>query len=75
MGASLFGTARPSFEDDLGGLVWVNDMIDIMRERRLNWAYWGYRDEYFGVYTNPTGRPDPQSINQPLVDLFTEKRH
>jgi endoglucanase len=74
MAVSLFGTARPSFENDRGGLVWASDMIDIMREQQLGWAYWGYRDENFGVYTNPTGVPDPATVNQPLVALLTEKR-
>ena len=75
MGVSLFGTARPTFENGRGGVAWVGDMLDIMREQQLSWAYWGYRDKDFGIYTNMTGQPDPQTINQPLVDLFTEKLH
>jgi endoglucanase len=75
MAVSAFGTARPTFENGRGGVAWLSDMIDIMREQQLGWAYWGYRDKDFGIYTNMTGLPDPQTINQPLVDLFTEKLH
>jgi endoglucanase len=75
MAVSVFGTARPSFENGRGGVAWVSDMIDIMREQQLGWNYWGYRDQDFGIYTNPTGVPDPETMNQPLVDLFTEKLH
>jgi endoglucanase len=75
MAVSPVGTARPSFDNDRGGLAWVSDMIDILREQRLSWAYLGYRDQDFGIYTNPTGEPDPETVNQPLVDLFTEKLH
>ena len=75
MAVSPFGTARPSFDNDRGGLTWVSDMIDIMREQQLSWAYWGYRDPDFGIYTNTTGPPDPETVNQPLVDLLTAKLH
>jgi endoglucanase len=74
MAVSLFGTARPSFDGGRGGLVWVSDMIDIMREQQLGWAYWGYRDENFGIHTSSTGPPDPATVNQPLLDLLVEKR-
>jgi endoglucanase len=74
MAVSLFGTARPTFESDRGGDRWVSDMIDIMREQQLGWAYWGYRDKDFGIYTNVTGLPDPETVNQPLLDLLAAKR-
>ncbi len=71
---SSFGTSRPTFEDDRGGLRWVGDMIDIMREQRLGWTYWGYRDPDFGIYTSERGERGPDTVNQPLVELLTEKR-
>jgi endoglucanase len=75
MAVSLFGAARPAFEDGRGGVAWVSDMIDIMREQQLGWTYSGYRDRDFGIYTNRRGEPDPETVNQPLVDLLTEKLH
>jgi endoglucanase len=75
MAVSVFGTGRPTFENGRGGVAWMSDMIDIMREQQLGWNYWGYRDKDFGIYTNRTGVPDPETMNQPLVDLFTEKLH
>jgi endoglucanase len=73
MAVNLFGTSRPTFEDGRGGAAWVSDMIDIMREQQLGWSYLAFRDENFGIYTNLSGEPDPETVNQPLVDLLTEK--
>lgn len=74
MAVSLFGTGRPTFEADRGGDRWVSDMIDIMREQQLGWAYWAYRDKDFGIYTNATGLPDPETVNRPLLELLAAKR-
>jgi endoglucanase len=75
MTVNLFGASRPTFEDGRGGVAWVSDMIDIMREQQLGWTYVSYRDPDFGIYANLTGAPDPETVNQPLVDLLTEKLH
>jgi endoglucanase len=72
---SLFGAARPAFENDRGGVAWVSDMVDIMREQRIGWAYWGYSDRDFGIYTSTTNPPDPATVNQPLVELLANKLH
>jgi hypothetical protein len=68
-----FAAGRPSFEEGRGGLTWVGDMIDIMREQQLGFAYWGYKDRDFGLYSSSSSTPDVPTLNQPLVDLFREK--
>jgi hypothetical protein len=73
MFVNTFATGRPTFEGGRGGLNWVSDMIDIMREQQLSFVYWGYRDRDFGIYSMSPSASDEMSVNQPLVDLFTEK--
>jgi endoglucanase len=72
LAVSEFGSGRPTFEED-GGLAWVNDMIDIMVENDLHFTYHSYHDDEWGIYGNSDGLPDPASVNQPLVNLFTDK--
>lgn len=72
LAVSEFGAGRPTFGEN-GGLVWVNDMIDIMVESDLHFTYHSYHDDDWGIYGNAGGLPDPATVNQPLVDLFTEK--
>lgn len=66
MAVSCFGTGRPTFENGRGGSSWISDMIDIMRERELGFVYWAYHDRDFGI-------SDGETVNEPLVDLLTEK--
>jgi endoglucanase len=74
---SGFGTGVPTFANDRGGLVWVNDMIDLLVERNLHFTYYTYHSDEWGIYSNSNrdALPDPNAINQPLVDLFTAKLH
>jgi endoglucanase len=71
LAVSEFGVGRPAFSR--GGLQWVNDMIDIMIENDLHFTYHSYHDDEWGIYSNTEGLPDAETLNQPLVDLFTEK--
>jgi endoglucanase len=68
-----FATGRPSFENGRGGLSWVSDMIDIMREHELGFVYWGYNDRDFGLYSVSPATPEESTLNQPLADLLREK--
>ena len=68
-----FATGRPTFESGRGGLTWVGDMIDIMREQQLGFVYWGYNDRDFGLYSVSPATPERSTLNQPLVDLFRDK--
>jgi endoglucanase len=71
LAVSEFGTGRPTFSR--GGLQWVHDMIDIMIENDLHFSYHSYHDDEWGIYANTDGLPDDDTLNRPLVDLFTEK--
>jgi endoglucanase len=73
LNVNTFGTGRPTFEQHRGGLTWASDIIDVMIDRKLHFTYYAYHDEEWGIYGNATGLPDEATVNQPLVDLFTEK--
>jgi endoglucanase len=68
-----WGTIRFSFDDDRGGLRWVADMLDLMKARKLHFAYHTYHEDSFGLYRGAARLPDPANANQPLIQLFTKQ--
>ncbi len=68
-----FGCIRQAFEDGRGGCNWVGDILDICREKSLNYNYHTWHEANFGIWTNSADLP-PADPNQPLVDLFIEKQ-
>ncbi|HET9929202.1 MAG TPA: hypothetical protein VFQ35_00880, partial [Polyangiaceae bacterium] len=68
-----FGVYRACFEGDKGGLNWVSDMLDLLRERSLPFTYHAYHEDAFGIYYGDGTLPDPENANRPLIDLFTAK--
>jgi endoglucanase len=67
-----FGLFRPCFENDRGGLRWVEDMVDLAAQAGLSFTYHAYHEDGFGLYRGD-GVIDPSRANQPLIDLFTRK--
>jgi endoglucanase len=69
-----FGCIVAGFEPGQGGLVWVEDMLDICEEKGIHYNYHTWHETAFGIYLNsPTILP--ANPNQPLIDLFTEKQN
>jgi endoglucanase len=68
-----FGAIRFAFDDDRGGLRWVTDMLDLLAERRLHFAYHTYHEDAFGLYRGSSTLPDPAQSNGKLIELFTER--
>ncbi len=68
-----FGTIRGSFDKDYGGLRWVTDMLDLLNERELNYAYHAYHEQNFGIFFGDGSLPDPKNANTALLDLLTQK--
>jgi endoglucanase len=68
-----FGAIRQTFEADRGGLRWVNDMLDLIAERQLNFTFHDYHEVYMGLFYGDDTLPDPANSNQPLLELFREK--
>lgn len=68
-----FGAGVHCFENNKGGLVWVNDMLDILMRNNISFTYHAYHEDSFGLYYGYGSLPDPARTNQPLIDLFTQK--
>lgn len=67
-----FGLMDTNFTDKRGGLVWLNDVMDLLIEKNINftqWAYWGS----MGFYGDESHYPDAALFRQPLVEVFVEK--
>ncbi|MFK7813787.1 MAG: glycoside hydrolase family 5 protein [Maribacter sp.] len=65
-----FGAGTPCFENDKGGLIWVADMVDILKTNNIHFTYHAYHEDAFGLYLGG-GLPDANNVNQPLIDWFT----
>lgn len=68
-----FGTGTPCFANDKGGLRWVEDMLDLLKEYNLHFTYHSYHESSFGIYMSDNVLPEPSAANQELINLFTEK--
>jgi endoglucanase len=68
-----FGAIRHAFVDDRGGLRWVEDMLDLLQERRVGFSYHDYHEASMGIYYGDGTLPDPANANTPLIELFRRK--
>lgn len=65
-----FGVFQTTFlSPEAGGARWVTDMLDLLNENNLNFAYWDYHGSW-GLYPDLWHYPDPADINRPLLDVF-----
>jgi endoglucanase len=72
MSVMEFGVIRYCFELGKGGEQWVADMIDLLRQHRLSFAYWVYRDENMGIYLSEDNHP-PTQANVRLINVLKRK--
>jgi len=70
---SDFGTGRPTFGGDKGGLRWVEDMLGLLKANNCHFAYAEYRGDEFGIYSRTDDLSDAPAANQPLIDLLTSE--
>ncbi len=68
-----FGAIRASFEQDRGGERWVADLLDLIAERELHFAYQAYHDDQFGLYGGDGLLPSPFEVNSTLQALLEER--
>lgn len=64
-----WGVYKQGFEGGRGGLIYVQDMIDIIESRKITNTYHVYHEESFGLYRGD-GKIDPKNVNEPLETLF-----
>lgn len=68
-----FGAGIHCFQNDKGGLQWVEDMLDLATTENLSFTYHTYHEDNFGLYFGYGTLPDTTQANQPLIDLLTQK--
>jgi endoglucanase len=68
-----FGAGIHCFQNDKGGLQWVNDMVDISKEKNLHFTYHVYHEDNFGIYFGYGALPNPSNANTQLINLFKNK--
>jgi len=68
-----FGAGIPCFKKGKGGLIWVEEMVGILKTNNIHFAYHSYHShsqDSFALYVSG-GLPNPANVNQPLIDWFT----
>ena len=69
MAVMEFGVARDAFKvPDAGGERWMDDMLSLLDEHDLGYAYWEYHGDPMGIFLDETARP--QELNITLRDLL-----
>ena len=66
-----FGAGSPCFENDKGGLQFVEDMLDIIISNNIHFTYHSYHEDSFGLYFGSGSLPIDSNANLPLINLFT----
>lgn len=64
-----WGVYKSAFEEDRGGINWVQDMLELIDERNLISTYHTYHEESFGIFRGD-GKLDPEHRNRALYDLM-----
>lgn len=65
-----FGVFQTTFlSEDAGGAAWIQDMLELLIENNINFAYWDYHGSW-GLYTDFWHYPDPADINEILAEKF-----
>ena len=66
-----FGAGEHCFENNKGGLQFVEDMVAIAKAENIHFTYHAYHEDAFGIYKGYGTLPNTSNANQPLIDLFT----
>ena len=71
-----FGTGAPTFENDKGGLQYVEDALAVSLAENLSFAFHTYADINFGIYRAVDAPLTSADTNQELIDVFKDQlRH
>jgi endoglucanase len=68
-----WGAIKFAFADDRGGVRWAADLLDLILERDLSFAYHDYHEEFMGIYLGDGELPREDRRHEALVRLFTER--
>ncbi len=65
-----FGVSYPNVAQNLGGLTWLGDVIDLIDELGGSYQYFNYHGTIFGLHTNLYGFPDDSTGHTALTTFF-----
>ncbi len=68
-----FGAGFHCFQFEKGGLTWVSDMMDICKEKQLNFNYHAYHEDAFGLYLGFMNVLDVNDGNNELINMLNLK--
>jgi endoglucanase len=68
-----FGAGFHCFQFEKGGLTWVSDMMDICKEKQLNFNYHAYHEDAFGLYLGFMTVLDVNDGNNELINMLNLK--
>jgi endoglucanase len=68
-----FGLGKHCFENNKGGLQFVDDMLDIILENDLHFIYHAYHEDAFGIYYGHNTLPSISNANTDLINLLSNK--
>jgi hypothetical protein len=67
---SEFGQNPNNYTADRGGQAWMADLLDLLARYGASGQNWDWHSVNWGAYRNVYGYPDPDSLNQAVIDLF-----
>jgi hypothetical protein len=70
MAVTEFGLMRSCFEEGRGGLDWLTDMVSVLDEHQLGYAFFTYHSAYMGIYGDENVLPSPATELTPVTDFF-----
>ena len=65
-----FGVSYANVAQNLGGLQWLGDVLDLIDARGGHWNYFNYHGTIFGLHTNLYGFPDETTGHPALIDFL-----
>ncbi len=68
-----FGTIRDSFLPGRGGLLWVEDMLELLTKHHVHFTYHAYHERPFGLFLGGTDLPSRHGLYLPLYELFVDQ--
>ena len=68
-----FGLGIHCFQNNKGGLQFVEDMLDLILENELHFTYHAYHEDAFGLYYGHNALPSISNANGGLTNLLTRK--
>lgn len=68
-----FGIYKDCYDNNKGGLIWVSDMLDLLKQHKIHFTFHAYHEDSFGIYPGYGILPNPNNGRMELINLFKEK--